>query len=189
MGVGKPDLPGFTSINGTDLSYLEEKERELSKKISNKHKGKPAISPEGRSFLHKTLKSKVNPASWDSEYREHMIYRVVYMLVSPFPPKKAAVAKKLGIHPVVLQRLIKTEEYVRIKNELRKDLRSRWSADMDQVVIKNGLRGSKYHAELFYKLCGELIDKTEVTNKQEIPSDPEERKKLIKKYLNELGYV
>lgn len=187
MGQGKTDLPGLLVSGNKDIDYLEEKLRSTIVRASNNKKLRRPISPENRDFLHRTLKSKINPLSWDSEYREHMIYRIIYKLYSPFPPSKSKVAKSLGIHPVVLQRLIKTEEYQRIKQELRKDLRSRWGADMDMVVIKNGLRGSKYHAELYYKLCGELIDKMEIKNKKDVPEDPEERKKVIEKYLAELG--
>jgi len=166
-----------------DLDYLNDENRIMQIK---REKERVGISPEKRNFLNKTLNSKVNLKSWSSEYREHMIYRVIYALVSPYPPRKVYLANKLGIHPVILNRLIQSPEYIRIKNELRKDLRSKWGANIDQVVIRQALNGSKYHADLFYKLQGELVDRLEVTKKDDIPENPDDRKKMIERYLDEL---
>lgn len=167
-----------------DIDYLNDVNRVAKLK---REKDRIGISPERRNFLNKTLNSKVNPKSWNNEYREHMLYRIVYALISPYPPRKEVLAKKLGIHPVTLQKLIRTEQYDTIKNDLRRDLRKKWGANIDMVVVKNALRGSKYHAELFYKLQGELIEKMEVTKKEDIPETTEGRKEMIEKYIEELG--
>lgn len=145
------------------------------------------ISPKGRRILNKSLRDRKNPKTWNSEYREHIIYQLVYKLVSPFKPRRSEVAADLGLSLQTLNDLIATEEYQQVKRQLRAELRKKWATDIDAVVIKKALLGSKYHAELYYKLEGELIDKHEVTKKEDIPSDPQQRRELVKKYLHELG--
>lgn len=166
-----------------DFDYLND-DRRINK--LKREKLRRGISPEKRDFLNKTLNSKTNIRTWSSEYREHMAYRVIYALYQPFPPKKAKLANKLGISLITLQRLIRSPEYERAKNELRRELRRKWGADIDMVVIKKALQGSKYHADLFYQLEGELIKKLEVKNVDNIPEDPKERRKVIDNYLDQL---
>jgi len=173
-----------TEDKSEELNYLENKQRILKLK---QEKGYRSISPEGRLFLNKTLNDKVNPHRWNKEYREHIIYQVVFKLISPFPPSRFKLARSLNLHPKTLQKVLNLPEYHRIKNDLRKELRSKWGANIDMVVVKKAMTGSKYHAELFYKLQGELIDKSEVVHKDAIPEKAEDRKAAIEKYLDELG--
>ena len=146
------------------------------------------ISMNGRKVVSLNARNRSDPKTWDTEYLEHILYRLVYALISPFPVKKRVIAKRLGLTIRDIQNLISSSSYQRIKNSLRKELRGKWGANIDAVVIKKALQGSKYHAELFYKLQNELIDRTEVTKKKEFEVNSDERKDKISKYIEELGF-
>lgn len=178
-----------------NFNYLEERPDKIIKKIGRNGQVTQinriftdGISLENKRLLAKSKVTHKNVRDWNSEYREHMIYKIIYALVNPFPPKISELADRLGIEKIIIQKLIKTSEYLEIKSKLRKDLRDRWSADIDQVLIRKSLMGSKYHMDLFYKLQGELVDKLEVTKKNDIPETEEERLKLISKMNKELGF-
>lgn len=148
---------------------------------------RPGMTNRSRRVINKSLKDKTKPENWSSEYREHIIYQIIYRVVSPIPRKRREVARELGLSLETINAIIRTDDYHRIKNSLRAELRAKWGADIDAMVIKKALMGSKYHAELYYKLQGELIDKLKVEKDLKISTDPSSRKELIKKYLKELG--
>ena len=148
---------------------------------------KSPISLKGKKLVSLLARNPHDPKTWDSEYLEHILYRLVYSLISPYPIKKRVIASKLGITVAQINSLTNTPQYIRIKKELRKELRSKWAANIDQVVIKKALMGSKYHAELFYKLEQELIEKHEVTRKVAIEDNAESRKNKINEYIDQLG--
>lgn len=183
--MSKPGLK-YQKLNGTEEEILVRKTLK-GEVVGINQIIRQGVSDKGRKVLNKSFKKGTNPATWDSEYREHIIYQIIYRLISPFKPKIADVARELGLDSNTIQSIIRTSQYQEIKSKLRKELRAKWGAEIDAVVIKKALLGSKYHAELYYKLEGELIDKLSVKHESDIPTDPTQRKELIKKYLHELG--
>jgi hypothetical protein len=153
-----------------------------------KVKGKGFISQKSRLLLGKLRNNHKDVKSWDSEYLEFILYKIVFALLKPFPPIKSALAQELGISLRVLRNLINTPQYLEIKKGLRKELRDKWGAEIDQMVIRRALKGSETAAKLFYDLQGELIQKLEVTKKDDIPQDIHERNKLIERLIKETGY-
>jgi len=150
--------------------------------------GKGNISPKGRLLIGKLRNNHKNVKTWDSEYLEFILYKIVFALLKPFPPVKSALAKDLGITLRTLRHLLNTPQYLEIKKGLRKELRDKWGAEIDQMVIRRALKGSETAAKLFYDLQGELIQKLEVTKKDDIPTDIHERNKLIDRLIKETGY-
>jgi hypothetical protein len=176
----------YRKFNGTEEDLIVKKKLNGQPTLIN-HIIRPSIPAKGMRVIGKTYRNKVKPELWSSEYREHIIYQLIFKLIRPFRPKLSEVARELGLTIHTIQSVIRTKQFIDIKNSLRKELRAEWGADIDAVVVKKALQGSKYHAELFYKLEGELVDKVSVKHEESIPADPEERRMLIRKYLKELG--
>ncbi len=188
MGKIRPELERFE----TNLDYLDGNgfvaERfinKLKQVKEGKVVGKGFISPKGRKLIGKMRNNNKSVRTWDTEYLEFMLYKICFALVKPFPPKKEDLAKELGISKLILFELINTPQYLEIKKSLRKELRAKWGAEVDQAVIRRAIRGSDPAAKLFYDLQGELIQKIEVTKKDAIPESPEDKEKLIQKLIKE----
>lgn len=191
MGVLESNFDYLEGIGFVD--YKDNKTIRYPVRFNKLQKGQKGlknakVSRKSREFMGKLMNNHKDPRTWESEYLEHVLYKVCFALVRPFPPKKRELAKTLGLSLIQLQRLLNLPQYLQIKNSLRKELRSRYGADIDQIVIKQAMRGSGFHQALFYKLQGELIEKMEMTKKEDIPDDPEERNKMIEKYITQLGY-
>lgn len=189
----RPELSKFQSTFdyldglGSNDSRFNQKARRVNEKFSS---GKGRISKKGRVLTQNTKRYAENVRKWSSEYLEFVLYKIVYALVSPFPPTKENLAKELGITKRVLFELINTAQYLEIKKSLRKDMRDKWGADIDQVVIQTAIRRKDMTAaKLFYELQGELVRKLEVEKKNELPQTAEEKQKMINKLQEEINQV
>lgn len=130
------------------------------------------------------------PGNIAFERKEFLITKFVAMYLVPMNrPSLAHCAKELRVGVQTLMEWRKTELYQKVCAEMRAELRSKWRAEIDRVVMRKALKGNGFFCQLYYKLEGELLDrsKIEITRPDAIPDDPEELKKEINQLALEVG--
>lgn len=114
-----------------------------------------------------------------------MIARDIYV---PLPPSLNEICEKYGISKQHYRMIVESKKFQKQVRLLRKELREKWAAKIDQSLIKRAIEGSVRHQELFYKVEGELETKLNVkhTKPEELPTDPNEIQNEIDKLTNEI---
>lgn len=135
----------------------------------------------------RNIKSRGNKTS--PEVIEHKMHLLATKMFVPFPKKIKVICKEIGIDVKTYYSWIRSERFHNIKLKMRRELRKKWLVDLDRVVLKRALEGSKFHAELIYKIEGELLTKMEHTHKtpQDIPDDPDELQNEINRLSSEVS--
>ena len=115
-----------------------------------------------------------------------MIAREIYV---PIPPTLAEVCEKFGITKQHYRLIIESRKFQAQVRILRKELREKWAAKIDQSLVRRAIEGSVRHQELFYKVEGELETKLNVTHTKpdELPTDPIKIQEEIDKLTNEVS--
>lgn len=119
------------------------------------------------------------------EQYEMLMVKMATLKLHPRMYSDGYVAKKLGVNIATIKKLRRNHRYIEIVENMLAEVRSQWKGEIQGVIINRALKGSPAHIDFFYNLDKEFVNKSGPKHREDIPTDPVEKKKLIEKLLAE----
>lgn len=122
------------------------------------------------------------------EEKEHMFTLFAWFYYDPFRGPLRLFAEKVGVSLLTLQSWRKDPLFEKIAATIREERRKKIGPIIDRKLFKRAAEGSFPHMNLYYQLCGDLVNKTEIAHKPtDIPKDPIDIQIEIDKLTAEVG--